>query len=299
MIDKLKQTTNTPPLSDVAVGASEREKLVASAALVDEMAELLEVEERVLAERAAVEVDEAMAGLVELLVELTAVSYESMYTPVKDFLKESSDIQLYIDNVSKIYGRVYRSDNLNPFTRGGLCSVFAKVVQEESGKDVEIVIEGDVEDCIGIFNQAGVVVRVSGSAGDNVGSHQKDGVIYVAGDTWDHVGYEQTGGEIHIDGNAGEGVGSYQQGGEIHISGDVKSFRTSAFDTSINKAGKIYLGDGKGKGDEVLIYDGSMKVGVFGRMKKDMDITLTKEAWEQFDVNVSVSGSQVKITPKT
>ena len=266
---------NTPPSSDVV---SDREKLVKSAALVAEneslLAKLAE-EERVLAEKEAAEVDALIKPLIGLFNSLESANYARLHVIITEYLNKATDIQLYIDNVSEIYGRVYRSDNLIPFIRGGFCSAFAKVIQEITGKDVEIVIDGDVGDHLGRFNTSGIVVRVGGNAGDLVGYHQGDGEIYIAG-------------------NAGYNVGIGQKGGELHIAGTVKSFHNSAFDTTSNWAGKIYLGDGNG--GEVLIYDGSQATTM---VPGDGNITLTEEAWDKFDVNIGTYIDKVIITPKT
>ena len=173
------KNTDTPPSSDVV---SEREQLVASEQLLAAgkllLAEIAE-RERVLAEEKQIEVDELVKPLIKLLKGLKNENYYRMHVVITEYLSKVTDIQLYIDNVSEIYERVYGSDILNPFSIGDFCSAFAKVIQEITGKAVEIVIEGGIEDCIGRYNQSGVVVRVNGSTGNHVGSYQKGGKIYV------------------------------------------------------------------------------------------------------------------------
>ena len=96
----------------------------------------------------------------------------------------------------------------------------------------------------------------------------------------------------------GYNVGIGQTGGELHIARTVKSFHLSAFDTRTNKIGKIYINNSN-TGKEVLIYDGSMGVGMFGGMKTDKNITLTKEAWDQFVVDVHVNTSRVTLNHRS
>ena len=247
-----------------------------------------------LTEKESIEIDALVKPLIELLKSLENEHYNRMHVVLTKYLSKVPNMQLYINNVSEIYEEVYRSNSANDVDKGDFCSAFAKVVQEESGKDVEITIKGGAWDGIGRLNQESVVVRVSGDAGNSVGYNQKSGVIYIGGDAEDYVGFNQGGGEIHIGGDSGVNAGLNQIGGELHIAGSVKSFYISAFDITSNKEGKIHLGDGKG--GEVLIYDGSQATTM---VLGDGNISLTEEAWDKFDVNIGTYIDQVIITPKT
>lgn len=168
-------------------------------------------------------------------------------------LKSEFDFPADLDNVTpdNLEGKDIAEIEKVPVYKGSkeieLGEVF-EVETEDSGEEVEIVIDGDIPNGkrlgqdmtkgkiivkgeVGMYAGAfmeGGKIEIEGDADSWVGQKMSDGEIIVKGDADDFVGSTfrgewegMTGGELTVEGDAGDQVGEFLAGGKIEINGDV------------------------------------------------------------------------------
>jgi formylmethanofuran dehydrogenase subunit C len=81
-------------------------------------------------------------------------------------------------------------------------------------KEVEVVLNGDVDLSTGILMRKGTV-KIDGNAGKNSGALLNGGKLVINGDTDDFTGIDMIKGLIIINGNAGKFMGANKKNGTI------------------------------------------------------------------------------------
>lgn len=152
------------------------------------------------------------------------VLYEDiLYHLIEDFIQNRNMIIASRD-VTEFSIIISKFSKENDFTTkaGIFLSVAAKLCE---GEEVVLDVQGLSRplDCLG-YRNAGKTIRITGDAGDYLGSCMDGGAIYVSGD-------------------AGTGIGECGEGGEIHISGGIKDIDDYiSSDTKVFVKGKHVFG---------------------------------------------------------
>ena len=130
---------------------------------------------------------------------------------IKGYKKFKSITEIVMDNPSKT--KLIDSD-----FNGKIFEINDGIVRDTLGarldKDVEIIINNDVDLSTGILMKKGIV-RVNGNAGNNTAALLNGGTVIINGDCDDFTSVEMKSGIAIVNGNAGKFLGAKKIGGKI------------------------------------------------------------------------------------
>lgn len=89
-------------------------------------------------------------------------------------------------------------------------------------KDVEIIVNNDVDLSTGILMKKGVV-RVNGNTGNNTAALLNGGIVIINGNCDDFTSVEMKNGIVIVNGNAGKFLGAKKTGGKIFAKKEIQS----------------------------------------------------------------------------
>ncbi len=185
-----------------------------------------------------------------------------------------------------------------------------EVESEDSGEDVEIVIDGDIPNGkrlgqdmtkgkiivkgeVGMYAGAfmeGGKMEIEGDADSWVGQKMSDGEIIVKGDANDFVGSTfrgewegMTGGELTVEGDAGDQVGEFLAGGKIKIEGDVGIHSSYHM-----KSGTLVINGDAGKRVGGQMEDGDIVI------MGELESVLPGFSFEEEITDIEVDGAEIE-----
>jgi len=130
---------------------------------------------------------------------------------IKGYKKFKSITEILMDNPSK-------TKLINSTLSGKILEINDGIIRDTVGarleKDVEIIINSDVDLSTGILMKNGIV-RVNGNAGNNTAALLNGGTIIINGDCDDFTAVEMKHGTVIVNGNAGKFLGAKKSGGKI------------------------------------------------------------------------------------
>ena len=130
---------------------------------------------------------------------------------IKGYRKFKSITEILMDNPSK-------TKLINSNFNGQKFEINDGMIRDTVGarldKDIEIIVNGDVDLSTGILMKNGIV-RVNGHAGNNTAALMNGGIIIINGNCDDFTSVEMKGGAVIVNGNAGKFLGAKKNSGKI------------------------------------------------------------------------------------
>ncbi len=146
---------------------------------------------------------------------------EDVKEPIGNLVEVDSDIKGYrkFRSITDIMMHGLGKDRLTKNKlMGNTLLINDGIVRDTVGarldKDVEVIVDGDVDLSTGILMRNGIV-RVHGDAGYNTGALLNGGTVIIDGNTGDFTGVDMKSGTIIVNGDAGKFLGAKKKNGVI------------------------------------------------------------------------------------